>query len=671
MTTAFLFLFALLLAGPENRIGSNPGFESGTLDWVVWTEDSVVSGELRLEAVDSLAPEGAHFGRVDLATGRGRSRRSSLRLASPPWSAAPLSRYSIRFQARGPASIFVAFHDGSRNWRELGGFEVPLTPQWRTFQGEWITDRQTAGPLRAVFHVGARAGRIDLDDLVVEDLGWVDTTWYEGADRRIDSLRRVSQVVVVRDSAGIAQGGKALHLRLHRHAFPFGTAIAFSRQEPPSEDELWYRRTAASLFNAATVESDFKWPRYESVEGNPDTAQIERYLRWGDSLGIPLRAHALVWGIQAGGFDTFWATDTHLLSCARIAENIRSRIQRDMARFQGRIQDYDVWNEAIHEPAFLDACQDDPRFAPEGRALQDSAFRWARSADPTARLWINEYGNLEGDDNEALFQEVRSMLDRGTPVDGIGVQGHFGGQDIDPVLVGARLDRLATLGLPIRVTEFDNERRAGVAAFDEEGQAVQFSRFLRLAYSHPAVDGIHLWGFWDRQHWLHAMNPEVSPGMWTVDRRPKPVVDSVRRLWGREWGLDTTIILDAGGRAALRVVPGRYRIELEGASFRDVELLGGDAVFSLPDLPDGTARPSARSGRVRVVAGRGAVVLERADHGDALVVEVWDVRRRRVAREIFGTGRTSLRIALPAAGFHVVRILGENGASRHPFVSPP
>lgn len=67
------------------------------------------------------------------------------------------------------------------------------------------------------------------------------------------------------------------------------------------------------------------------------------------------------------------------------------------------------------------------------------------------------------------------------------------------LLEGGRLQkRLAVIseaGLPIWLTEFD------VVLDDEEEQLELMEDVLRLAFSHPQVEGIVLWGFWDRAMW--------------------------------------------------------------------------------------------------------------------------------------------------------------------------
>ena len=58
-----------------------------------------------------------------------------------------------------------------------------------------------------------------------------------------------------------------------------------------------------------------------------------------------------------------------------------------------------------------------------------------------------------------------------------------------------KLTSLAELELPIWVTELD------VSHDNEWAKAKHLSYALRAAFSHPSVEGIILWGYWDQRHW--------------------------------------------------------------------------------------------------------------------------------------------------------------------------
>ena len=63
------------------------------------------------------------------------------------------------------------------------------------------------------------------------------------------------------------------------------------------------------------------------------------------------------------------------------------------------------------------------------------------------------------------------------------------------IVLQSRLDTLAQAGLPIWVTELD------VQAQDPNKRADFYEKALKALYSHPSVEGILFWGFWDQAHW--------------------------------------------------------------------------------------------------------------------------------------------------------------------------
>ena len=111
---------------------------------------------------------------------------------------------------------------------------------------------------------------------------------------------------------------------------------------------------------------------------------------------------------------------------ARKRMNAAAATQSKKPRQKGRIKEYDVWNEAFHEPFIFNKC---------GWDLLDSAHVWAHRADPDARLFINEYNVVSAGETERLYDIVKGMLERKVPVHGIGVQCHFGDRQLNPAFI--------------------------------------------------------------------------------------------------------------------------------------------------------------------------------------------------------------------------------------------
>jgi endo-1,4-beta-xylanase len=664
-TAILACLMAAIAAQAQTNLLSDPGFEKGGTGWVFQANAPATDADGSMTVGPEAARTGTAGAQVVVTKAYGAANNWYLQLQVPQWSVKPKSRYSISFWAKGTsATIQMGFLDVPADYAYLGGINATLSSGWKKYSGELVTTTQTGKIVAVGLYLAGSAGTFQFDDFEVIEQPPVDQSWYQDHPRRIDSLRKKTLSLVVSDSTGAPLQGASVRMDLARHSWPFGTALALQATDKPGTTETWYRNTAAELFNEGVFENDFKWPTYEAVAGDPDTARIDRYLKWADSLGMPLRGHALVWGIQQFGFETFWATDTSKVACSQLATNIKARIVRDMTRYKGRMKEYDVWNEPIHEQAFFAKCKDDPKYAPDGFGLMDSSFVWARATDPTAKLYVNEYNNIDGGENEAYYDLLKGMLDRKVPFDGIGVQCHFGGKEIDPGLVRLRIDRLASLGLPLKVTEFDNERMDGTPAFTPQQQAEQLAIFLRLAYGHPAIEGVLLWGFWDTRHWLAT----AGAGLFDGRRNPKAAADTVRNLWNTIWTTDTTMATSPEGRIGWRGFPGKYvaTVTRDGRIWTIPVNLSSVSEGTLRLTGAGSTAIGPRSTRTagwRAVSGAGTLSVLRDASAEELEISIHGLDGTLRARSILGQGTSQARVALPP-GSYLVRSAKTGEAQR-------
>jgi hypothetical protein len=101
----------------------------------------------------------------------------------------------------------------------------------------------------------------------------------------------------------------------------------------------------------------------------------------------------------------------------------------------------------------------------------------------------------------------------------------------------------------------------------EDEQAAVLRQVLELFYSHPAVTGVTLWGFWDGHIWTE------NGGLLRRDWTEKPAYDSVRDFWQpAAVNVSVTKATSSGGGgggggfvAAWRGPPGRYRWTLRSS----------------------------------------------------------------------------------------------------------
>ncbi len=104
---------------------------------------------------------------------------------------------------------------------------------------------------------------------------------------------------------------------------------------------------------------------------------------------------------------------------------------------------------------------------------------------------INDYSITNSNADTTRYLEIIGLLRKERLLDAIGVQGHaFATTTATPMsLHRANLDRLASTGLPIYVTELDLDGPTD----DEQLEAYQ--RVFPVFWEHPAVRGVTLWGF--------------------------------------------------------------------------------------------------------------------------------------------------------------------------------
>lgn len=82
---------------------------------------------------------------------------------------------------------------------------------------------------------------------------------------------------------------------------------------------------------------------------------------------------------------------------------------------------------------------------------------------------------------------------------------------------------MAQFGLPIKITEFD------VIAPTEAEKARILTDVYRVAFAHPAVDGILMWGFWEGAHWA----PKAA--LFKKDWEPLPIAKAYLDLVYNQW----------------------------------------------------------------------------------------------------------------------------------------
>ncbi|KAH8919013.1 glycoside hydrolase family 10 protein [Atractiella rhizophila] len=180
-----------------------------------------------------------------------------------------------------------------------------------------------------------------------------------------------------------------------------------------------------------------------------------------------------------------------------------------MDRYKGRVQAYDIINEQIADNGTL---KDTIWSRAFGYDLFEKGLRYARAADPKAKLFINDY-NIEGINNksDALYALAKQLLTKRVPLDGVGFQAHFTLGSIPPTLK-ENLRRFSDLGLQVAITELDI--RQPLNATNPE---LHYQEYKQVVQACPQCVSITKWGVWDAGSWIPGFFPGYGSAL-TYDK---------------------------------------------------------------------------------------------------------------------------------------------------------
>ncbi|CAI9765446.1 unnamed protein product [Fraxinus pennsylvanica] len=296
--------------------------------------------------------------------------------------------------------------------------------------------------------------------------------WGLNQQTKIYKERKRAVIIHVSDRHGAKLQEAEITVEQVSKDFPFGSAIA-KTIIGNSRFQKWF----TERFNAAVFENELKWDATEPKPGQVNYTIPDQMLEFVRANQIITRGHNIFW--ENPESSPQWILN---LTSPDLQSAVTSRIESLMSRYKEEFIHWDVSNEMLHFDFY------EKRLGPNA-TLQ--FFEKAHQIDPLATLFMNEYNVVEtcDDVNSTVDTYISRMIELkrgGVTMDGIGLQGHF---DVpNPPLMRAILDKLATLGLPIWLTEVDISKQ-----FSKESQAIYLEEVLREGFSHPAVNGIILW----------------------------------------------------------------------------------------------------------------------------------------------------------------------------------
>lgn len=273
-----------------------------------------------------------------------------------------------------------------------------------------------------------------------------------------------------------------------------GTAVSAT----PLRNEALYAETLSREFNILTADNAMKFESIHPAQNLYLFEGADAIVSYAEANNMKVRGHTLVWHNQLPSWISMGS-----FSREEWINILRDHITTVVSRYQGKIYAWDVVNEAVNDDGSL---RDTVWLRNIGPEYLDLAFRWAHEADPNALLFYNDYGG-EGlnQKSNAIYDLVNGLLDRGVPINGVGLQMHVSLEySPSPQEVAENMARLSNLGLDVHITELDVRLELPVTEEKLAAQARIYQELLEVCLNVDNCKAFVMWGFTDRYSWISS-----------------------------------------------------------------------------------------------------------------------------------------------------------------------
>lgn len=343
---------------------------------------------------------------------------------------------------------------------------------------------------------------------------------------------------------GVIDGSNLSLTEIYKDYFPIGGAVAVaswaSKKTLDTHQDL-IKKHLSSLTAENAMKPDYLQPR----EGVFNFREADRMVDFAKANGMKVRGHTLVWHGQTP--EWFFRTEDGILVYEDVFEGgkrvdrnfkeelitnefrelvqqrMENHIEEVMTHFGDDIYAWDVVNEAVSDDWTVTHRHDSPWYRIFGDDFMKIAFEKAHEVNPNAKLFYNDYNAEMVYKRSRIRDMLKSLIDDGVPIHGMGIQAHWGVNGPDISEIEDALKMYAELGIEIHITEMDvsiKDLRKEQLPNWQELQAERYSDIFRLfkKYSH-VITNVTLWGIADDATWL---GEDAKPFLFDENQNPKP-----------------------------------------------------------------------------------------------------------------------------------------------------
>ena len=207
----------------------------------------------------------------------------------------------------------------------------------------------------------------------------------------------------------------------------------------------------ATQFSSISPENALKWG---NIHPRPDTYSFElpdKYVEFGEKNHMFIVGHTLIWHNQTPDW-VFQDEKGNPLTREALLKRMHDHIFAVVGRYKGRIQSWDVVNEALNDDGALRQSQ---WLKIIGEDYIAKAFQYTHEADPQAELNYNDYSLENEAKRNGAVALIKKLQSQGIPVAVVGIQGHDGLDWPSVEVEDATISAFAKLGVKVAITELD------------------------------------------------------------------------------------------------------------------------------------------------------------------------------------------------------------------------
>lgn len=236
-------------------------------------------------------------------------------------------------------------------------------------------------------------------------------------------------------------------------------------------------------FNAISPENCLKSGEVCPVYGGGYNWELaDAYVQFGEDHDLWTLGHCLIWHSQlTRGFCT--DEEGNLVDAETLKARIKEHITTIVTRYKGKIDGWDVVNEAIMEDG---SYRDSQFYRIMGEEFIPWAFECAYAADPDVELYYNDYNMHEPGKRETVVRLIRDLKARGLRIDAVGMQSHVGLDYPDLDEYRASMEAFIAEGVQVAITEWDMSALPSITRSADVSQ--DMGLLFRNMFRRPGMD---------------------------------------------------------------------------------------------------------------------------------------------------------------------------------------